>query len=126
MLEALHIHPLTLEANTLKLETRALLLCCCSTQRDLAACAQYAMPRQLVGWVRAQKPGDSAVVAGITSGCGHSAVGTDFAGGNRKDHATKGEIALLVGTGGIAEQSSFGLVDGMLVDGEMRVQRISV
>ena len=67
-----------------------------AAQLYLASRADDAVPRQLIDWVGAQQPSDSAVVAWI-AGCGSDcAISAHVPGGNGKNHATESEITLLV------------------------------
>jgi len=126
VLEQVHVDAVTLEANALQFEACPLLLCGCPAQFYLAACAQYAVPGELIGRVGAEKPGDRTMIAGVTSGGGNAAIGGDLASGDGEDHATKGEITFAVCECGIAKQLSFGLLNGKLIHDEAFCRRPSL
>ena len=121
MFKALHIYSAAAKLDAFVLQTGSLLGGGGLRQLDLAASAEDSVPGQNVWWVGAEKAGDRTVVERIASGGGDVAVGADFAGGNRKQDATEGAVALVAWSRGVAQDVATSLEDCGLIVREGRL-----
>jgi len=78
MLEPIHIDALAGKLHAFQFQPRSLLVRRSAAQFDLAACAQHAMPRQLIGGIGSQQASNRAVIARISRCRRDSAVRTYF------------------------------------------------
>jgi hypothetical protein len=106
MLIEVHIDSLAGEPHSLKFQSKTLFECSFMPQLDLSACSNHPMPRKKVRQVGAEQPRYGAMIEQVSGSFRNSAVRADLAGGNGKNHVTKGLVTKFVCPSAIAQDSS--------------------
>lgn len=96
MFEPHHVDSLSAEVHAFELEACPLFACCIPPELYLSAGTHYAMPWQLIDGVCAQEPGNGSMILRVASRSSDVPVCAHRAGGNRKDDAAEGKVALFI------------------------------